>query len=171
MGRVLHAVWVLVVCLVSVGCPASGKADTAFESAVELVDDGALHEAKDAFDQIRKKWPKTRAAQRAAEEIEWIDALLTADARAPRSFARDSVYLVARAAEQYQMQKGYYPASLASLVPRYIDADARDPWGRPVLYQRTANGYQVICYGEDGIPGGSGDAADLFVENGALVSP
>ena len=39
-----------------------------------------------------------------------------------------------------------------------------DPWGNPYQYQQpgpSGGGYQVLSYGADGAPGGSGDNADI----------
>jgi general secretion pathway protein G len=49
----------------------------------------------------------------------------------------------------------------------YVDADrnddknVRDPWGNPYLYKKTAaKEFEIITYGADGVPGGTGDDAD-----------
>ena len=50
-----------------------------------------------------------------------------------------------------------------------------DPWGRPYLYRMSEDGKgYIMSYGSDGLPGGSGDAADLIsggVLNNAILSP
>ncbi len=44
-----------------------------------------------------------------------------------------------------------------------------DPWGRPYQYRMEgAKGY-IISYGEDGLPGGTGEAADI-ISGGAISS-
>ncbi len=52
----------------------------------------------------------------------------------------------------------------------YLDSRAlpRDPWGHEFIYLspgRQNEAYEIICYGSDGEPGGSGDAADLSTSN------
>lgn len=37
----------------------------------------------------------------------------------------------------------------------------RDGWGRPFIYKVSREGYELISYGEDGVPDGSGLDADL----------
>jgi general secretion pathway protein G len=38
-----------------------------------------------------------------------------------------------------------------------------DPWGNPYVYKQPGDHgeYDLISYGKDGVPGGSGEAADL----------
>ena len=44
-----------------------------------------------------------------------------------------------------------------------------DPWGRPYQYRMEgAKGY-IVSYGEDGLPGGTGEAADI-ISGGAISS-
>jgi general secretion pathway protein G len=44
-----------------------------------------------------------------------------------------------------------------------------DPWGHPYIYENPSSnkyGYDVICYGADGKPGGTGNDEDIrFSEN------
>ena len=40
-------------------------------------------------------------------------------------------------------------------------ADLVDGGGRPVVYLRVAGGFWLVSWGADGVPGGTGDAADL----------
>ena len=48
----------------------------------------------------------------------------------------------------------------------YLDTKTAplDPWGNPYVYLvpgRNNEPYEIICYGSDGEPGGTGEAADL----------
>lgn len=36
-----------------------------------------------------------------------------------------------------------------------------DPWGNEYVYNKDRNSFEVISYGEDGVQGGEGDAADI----------
>lgn len=60
------------------------------------------------------------------------------------------------------------PAGVASWNGPYVKgADVvLDPWGRPFLYrnpsQRQGTPYDLFSHGSDGVPGGTGEAADVF---------
>ncbi|MBF5044906.1 general secretion pathway protein GspG [Aggregicoccus sp. 17bor-14] len=45
-----------------------------------------------------------------------------------------------------------------------------DPWGRPYHYVKSGKEGHVFSLGEDGMPGGSGDAADLDAGGASEVS-
>ncbi len=68
---------------------------------------------------------------------------------------------------QWSTQHKGCPASLQDLTPFMNSDDIKDPWGNPYVMQcgdsapAGAKGFAVISYGEDGKPGGSGDAADI----------
>jgi general secretion pathway protein G len=59
------------------------------------------------------------------------------------------------------------PESLKDLTPFMNSDDTKDPWGNEYVMQcgdqapAGSKGFAVISYGEDGKPGGSGDAADI----------
>ena len=59
------------------------------------------------------------------------------------------------------------PDSLSDLTPFMNSEDVKDPWGNPYQMQcgdnapAGAKGFAVISLGEDGKPGGTGDAADI----------
>lgn len=61
------------------------------------------------------------------------------------------------------------PGNLKSWRGPYLShAQApKDPWGRPYIYRcQLQNGtYDLICYGQDGVPGGDGDAEDILLLN------
>ncbi len=73
----------------------------------------------------------------------------------------------------YKLQFGKYPTSgegLAQLVnngeENFLEQDAvpNDPWDNPYIYTAPgSNGhdYEIVSYGEDGAPGGSGYATDI----------
>ncbi len=59
------------------------------------------------------------------------------------------------------------PASAAKWGGPYLSkAVPPDPWGRPYSYQAPGarSDYDVMSYGKDGQPGGSGDAADVGLD-------
>jgi general secretion pathway protein G len=44
---------------------------------------------------------------------------------------------------------------------RLLDQVPLDPWGRPYVYRLNEQHSGVVSYGEDGVPGGQGDSADV----------
>jgi general secretion pathway protein G len=50
-----------------------------------------------------------------------------------------------------------------------IQEPPKDPWGRPYLYRMERGKGYVLSYGEDGLPGGTGEAADI-ISGGVLDS-
>jgi len=101
---------------------------------------------------------------------------------AKTSAARAQVELFALALDAYRLDNDYYPATaqgLAALRERPSgDPEARnwrgpylrkeiplDPWGRPYVYKSPGDvnpmSYDLLSYGRDGQPGGSGEDADI----------
>jgi general secretion pathway protein G len=94
--------------------------------------------------------------------------------------ARAQLDAFEKALATYHLDTGHYPNTeqgLRSLVERPSD-EAKwsgpylakslppDPWGRPYLYRYLGNkgrDYELLSYGKDGQPGGSGDGADISV--------
>jgi general secretion pathway protein G len=82
-----------------------------------------------------------------------------------------------KALDQYRLDIGRYPtteAGLSALVTRpaneprwngpYLRKDPPfDPWGSPYVYKSPGQrgGYDLISYGKDRQPGGTGENADL----------
>ena len=82
-----------------------------------------------------------------------------------------------KALDQYRIDTGHYPSTeqgLAVLVTRpegepkwagpYLAKQVPpDPWGRPYVYKSPGDhgDYDLLSFGKDGQPGGSGDAADV----------
>ena len=81
------------------------------------------------------------------------------------------------ALDQYRLDTGHYPNSelgLKALVERpasepkwagpYLRKDVPlDPWGKPYLYKLPGekSEFDLLSYGKDGQPGGTGENADL----------
>ncbi|PTL80434.1 type II secretion system protein GspG [Vitiosangium sp. GDMCC 1.1324] len=65
--------------------------------------------------------------------------------------------------------ENFYPLLQVGLLKEVPN----DPWGRPYQYRMSDEGKgYIMSYGSDGLPGGSGDAADLIsggVLNNAIV--
>jgi general secretion pathway protein G len=91
--------------------------------------------------------------------------------------ARAQIDALEKALDQYRLDTGRYPSTelgLAALVTRppnepkwngpYLKkAVPLDPWGKPYLYKAPGEkgDYDLVSYGKDGRPGGSGENADI----------
>jgi len=100
---------------------------------------------------------------------------------AKRARAKHDIENMKTALELYKADNGDYPTTqqgLAALVQkpsspplpanwdsRYIDKVGMDPWGGEYIYrcpgQDNPDGFDLICYGKDGNPGGEGNDADM----------
>lgn len=91
--------------------------------------------------------------------------------------ARAQIDALEKALDQFRIDAGRYPTTeegLAALVTRPGN-DARwagpylrkgvpqDPWGRPYVYRHPGErgDFDLLSYGKDGQPGGSGDGEDI----------
>lgn len=109
-----------------------------------------------------------------------VAAILVLRTQAPRkalcppspSKARADVIAITAAAEEFAHRNGGRPPSdLETLVrpdengASYLDCEEvpLDPWGAPYRYELVAEppGFRVTSFGADGLPGGSGDDADV----------
>ncbi|MEO7727484.1 MAG: type II secretion system major pseudopilin GspG [Burkholderiales bacterium] len=93
--------------------------------------------------------------------------------------ARAQMQAFSRALDHYRLDVGAYPnmeQGLGALMTRpgseakwngpYLQsAVPPDPWGKPYLYRAPAekSDYEIISYGKDGAPGGSGNNSDIQV--------
>ena len=92
--------------------------------------------------------------------------------------AKAQIDALEKALDQYRLDTGRYPATeagLAALInrpanePRWNGPYLRkavppDPWGKPYVYRSPGTqgrDYDLLSYGKDGQPGGSGEDADL----------
>ena len=91
--------------------------------------------------------------------------------------ARAQIDALEKAIDQYRLDNRHYPSTeqgLEALLSRPASATGwngpylrkavpTDPWGRPYLYRTPGQKgeYEVVSYGRDGKPGGSGEDADL----------
>src|SRR5438309_10284909 len=83
-----------------------------------------------------------------------------------------------KALDQYRLDTGHYPSTelgLAALVQRptnepkwggpYLRKDVPlDPWGKPYVYKtpgEKGGDFDLVSYGKDGQPGGTGENADI----------
>ena len=91
--------------------------------------------------------------------------------------AKAQVDALEKALDQYRLDTGHYPGAengLNALVQRpanepkwngpYLKKSVPpDPWGKPYLYKSPGErgDYDILSYGKDGQPGGSGENADV----------
>lgn len=92
--------------------------------------------------------------------------------------ARAQIESLEKALDQYRLDMRRYPSNeegLAALVSKPAGAEAAwsgpylkkavpsDPWGRPYVYRTpgTKGDFELVSYGRDGKPGGSGEDADI----------
>jgi general secretion pathway protein G len=91
--------------------------------------------------------------------------------------AEAQIQALGKALDQYRLETGHYPTTeqgLAALYRRpasepkwdgpYLEKDVPlDPWGKPYVYRSPGerSDYDLLSYGKDGQPGGSGPAADI----------
>lgn len=91
--------------------------------------------------------------------------------------ARAQIDALEKALDQYRLDVGRYPATEAGLAalnerpaaeakwsgPYLKKAVPLDPWGRPYAYKHPGEHgeYDLVSYGKDGQPGGSGEAEDI----------
>jgi general secretion pathway protein G len=92
--------------------------------------------------------------------------------------AKAQIDALEKALDQYRLDTGHYPtteAGLVSLVQRpqsepkwsgpYLRKDVPlDPWGRAYVYKmpgEKGGDFDLLSYGKDGQPGGTGENADI----------
>ncbi len=95
--------------------------------------------------------------------------------------AKNDIRAIETALKLYKLDNGFYPTTeqgLKALVKKpqtppipqnyrpngYLDKVPKDPWGHPYIYRSPGdNGrpYEIISYGADGKPGGTGYDADI----------
>lgn len=91
--------------------------------------------------------------------------------------AQAQVDALGKALDQYRLDTGHYPSTEEGLTalftkpanepkwdgPYLKKAVPLDPWGHPYVYKQPGEhgDYDLLSYGKDGKPGGSGEAADI----------
>jgi general secretion pathway protein G len=93
------------------------------------------------------------------------------------NLARAQIDALEKALDQYRLDTGRFPSAelgLKALVERpvsepkwagpYLRKDVpHDPWGKPYVYKVPGEKteFDLVSYGRDGQPGGSGENADI----------
>jgi general secretion pathway protein G len=91
--------------------------------------------------------------------------------------ARAQIEALAKALDTFRLDTGHYPSAaqgLTALRDRptgmmkwngpYLQKDVpADPWGKPYVYRMPGikSDFELVSYGRDGAPGGSGENADI----------
>jgi general secretion pathway protein G len=91
--------------------------------------------------------------------------------------ARAQIESFGKALDQYRLDTGHYPSTeqgLAALITKPADEQRwdgpylkkgvpSDPWGQAYTYKRpgTRGEYDIVSFGKDGVPGGTGEDADI----------
>jgi general secretion pathway protein G len=100
--------------------------------------------------------------------------------KSEQTLAKSQIESFHRALASYRLDVGSFPSNeegLNALVqkpstaakwngPYLSKAVPLDPWGRPYIYRVPGprGDYDLLSYGKDGQPGGTGDAADVAGE-------
>lgn len=68
---------------------------------------------------------------------------------------KSTMRVVDQSLKSFMVEKNNYPATLAELVPNFIETSPKDGWDRELYYKvgsaRQGKGYDVISFGPDGI--------------------
>ena len=91
--------------------------------------------------------------------------------------AKAQIQAFGKALDQYRLDVGHYPSTEQGLTVLlanpasekkwngpYLSNDIpADPWNTPYRYRNPGpkGDYEILSYGKDGLPGGTGDAADI----------
>ncbi len=91
-------------------------------------------------------------------------------ARYPQKRTRNIFEKTAKLIAQYEQKNGRLPVSVADLDYDWGDTSPQnrqifDGWHRPIVYRVQGTVIQLISYGEDGKPGGTGLDYDLTNDN------
>jgi hypothetical protein len=146
------------------------RAERLWRQALERVERGETQQAVDLLQRIIDEYPDAVVAAKARDQIVVYRGLAHAVQSYPTRRARELMVQIARAIEAFRASADRAPASLEMLVPGGLGEVPRDPWGRSFAYDASGRGYRLRCLGSDGALGGSGDAGDLLVVDGAFVA-
>lgn len=91
--------------------------------------------------------------------------------------ARAQIDALEKALDQYRLDVGHYPTTEQGMTalftrpgneprwqgPYLKKAAPLDPWGNPYFFKQPGDHaeYDLLSYGKDGQPGGTGEAADI----------
>lgn len=78
---------------------------------------------------------------------------------------------LASALSMYRLEKGKYPTTAEGLSVLTVGPDAayrevpKDPFGSPYQYIQRTDGFTIVSYGADGMPGGDGFDEDIIFDS------
>lgn len=92
--------------------------------------------------------------------------------------AKAQINALGKALDQYRLDTGHYPSTSQGLSALTVQPSGEtkwdgpylqkstvppDPWSKPYLYKQPGEhgDYDLLSYGHDGQPGGTGEAADI----------
>lgn len=156
-GSCALCVGALVLAALLGACSRSSRADRLLEEARVEVKRGRLQEALNILERVDREYAGTEAADQAEKDARLYRGLLDAKRLDPLRRARDILVQTAREIEGMRARSGGWPETLAS---------AADPWGRPLVYEKTSTGYRLASWGADGVPGGE---PDLVIVDGRFT--
>ena len=81
--------------------------------------------------------------------------------------AKGDIATIRLAIEDFFADKGRYPTTAEGITSLKSITIRNDPWGHPYQYVSPGakGAYDIICYGADGVEGGTGANADLTQES------
>jgi hypothetical protein len=94
--------------------------------------------------------------QKTEKDLPWtIRLMVPAQSRIAESFRRSLAELscvrIMLAMERFRLAQGRWPASVAELIPRYLDAIPLDPYnGKPLRCRRVKDGWVIYSVARDG---------------------
>ena len=159
-----------------------------YEEARKLNLEGRSLEARTMMKQLAERYPDSEAARQAKRDLFLIEAFVNRDLADRQKQVRAAMKRVNDALTRRRTKQGEYPASLAELVPEYLEQVPETPWGHPFLYRAYVtrpiedlptkrgparqrfntklDGYYLACLGTDLLPGGEALAADTLFKDG-----
>lgn len=145
-------------------------------------------EAKVMMKQLIERFPDSPAAQQAKGDLIIIETLLKREQDQQLQRIRGDLRHLNDALSKFKAKKGEYPATLADLVPEFLDKVPEAPWGHPYLYRpyvskpiqdvqakrgpvhqvfnTRLDAYYLASLGKDALPGGEGLSQDLLINTG-----
>jgi hypothetical protein len=87
---------------------------------------------------------------------------LFVDTVPPRSVTATNMHMMKRRTLRYAAANGSLPTSLDQLprIEGYVN-EVADGWGRPIRWRVEGDEVTLTSYGRDGVPGGTGEDADM----------
>ena len=157
-------------CLFVAGCGGDSP-QKLLKQANAAVERGELDEAIRYFERVDAEYPTSDEAFTARESLPFYRDMVRVESVYPHRRTRDIMISVARELLRHRDRNGRYPDALERLVPRRLPELPADAWGLPLRYEPSADRkrYRLTSLGADDQPGGSGEAGDLVIENGAFL--